>query len=62
MKTRANLTVSGMFLAAAGSAFATVHYVDLNSPTPPPPYTNWASAATNVRDGAVKGSTNENVR
>src|ERR1044071_2045432 len=50
MKIPANLMVAGMLLAAVGTAVAAVRYVDLNSASPMPPYTNWTTAATNIQD------------
>jgi len=32
------------------SALANVHHVDVNSTNATPPYTNWATAATNIQD------------
>jgi hypothetical protein len=43
--------LSGIFCSLfIVNAFATTHYVDLNSVNPTPPFTNWVSAATNIQD------------
>jgi len=38
-----------LLLAATGSVSAAVRYVWQGSPSPTPPYTNWATAATTIQ-------------
>jgi hypothetical protein len=56
MKPAALLTILLLFLLASPSP-ATTYYVDINSPDPTPPYTSWATAATDIQS-AVNQTTN----
>jgi hypothetical protein len=54
----AEFTAIMLLLATAGSALSAVLYVDVNSTNATPPFTYWATAATNIQDAvdaAVSG-------
>jgi len=63
MKTKARLTVVAAFITTAAlySVSAATRYVSLDSPNPVPPYTNWATAATNIQDAVDAAAAGDTV-
>ena len=60
MKNSIRLTVINLLLVASNLSAAT-HYVSLESTNPTPPYTNWATAATNFQDAVNRATANDVV-
>jgi hypothetical protein len=42
-------------------AAATTYYVDINSPSPTPPYNSWSTAATNIQDAVNQTANGDSV-
>ena len=57
MKTAVKFLAAGLLLASVASASANVHYVDVNSTNATPPFTNWATAATNIQESPWRTGT-----
>src|SRR5215470_9583509 len=58
---RGLLVTLGFLLAPINPVLSAIHFVNLNSPNPTPPYTNWVTAATNIQDAVDAAAAGDEV-
>jgi hypothetical protein len=56
-----NIITCLILTALTEATFGAPHYVDLNSPNPSPPYTNWATAARIIQDAVNAAASGDEV-
>ncbi len=61
MKAQLRKVIPAMLAFLTLNAAAVTRYVDLNSPGPTPPYTNWVTAATNIQDAVDVATAGDEV-
>jgi hypothetical protein len=61
MKVSLSKLILALLAMLSHNATAVTRYVDLNSPSPTSPYTNWLTAATNIQDAVDAASTSDVV-
>ncbi len=61
MKRRYFQWAVALLLVRSFNTPAAVLYVNLNNPTPTPPYTNWVAAATNIQDAVDAANSGDTI-